>query len=867
MKRLIIFIVCLVLSGQFSQAVLKEVDLLRTLEVLKDELTHAYKDQQVLIARYHQFDEMQHQRVLELIQRSNQTALVLYSQKQDYVFNLTYACNEATKQYQQFLKQQKPYYNILSKIEVEIARYERLIEALKDLPPRMSDDAIVCDDHSHMHSHGDEDHDDDDLDTLGIALSRTSIIDSVLVNSSSKRTMFALSADKQAERDTCVHIAISIRDVYRAICEEIKGDMELYTATAEKLKKLNDYADERYKEIQKNIFVNGDASFISMCARPQTYVMMALRDMKEKYVLTGEETARSAWKGPRVIGFAFIVLFYLVVAVVICNLVMRFAMRKKKHDTKFQLRKNYYIMTASLVLFSIVLLVLRTIVQDNFFRMASFLLVEFALLVAVVIGSLLFRYIPSRLYSGFKIYMPVMVMGFIVILCRIIFVPNSVVSVLFPPILLVMVIWQYRVAYHNNKIIPRSDRFYSWISFASILFSCVASWCGFTLLAVQVFIWWMMQLTCIQGITCCVDAMKIYEDRILMMRFDNEFGNDEATKKLAIESYHKRNGDFFIQTWLADLVNMTVIPLLSVFTLPLCIYYSADMFDMSDAIIDIFYYPFVDVKDIIQLSIYKIVVVFASFYLFRFINYSISSSLRHVLLSNKSVSNQGNIALSNNLTSLFCWGIYFIFTLIWINVPASGIAIVTTGLATGIGFAMKDIINNFFYGLSLMTGQVRVGEYIECDGIRGRVEGISVLSTQVQTIDGSIIAFPNSNLFSKSFKNMTRNHDYELVKLPVCVAYGTDINNLRQVLVERIRQGIVADPDGQNPIDSSKGVSVIFNNFGESGINLYVVLWVRVLTKLKTCGDVNEVIYNVLNENNIRIPYPQCDIHMEKPAL
>lgn len=855
MKRLLVIIFCLLLSGQFSQAVLKEVDLLRTLEVLKDELVHAHKDQKELLARYRQFDEILHQRVLELIQKSNQTALVLYSQKQDHVFNLTYACNEATKQYQQFLKQQKPYYDILSKIEVEIARYDKLIDALKSLPPRKDDDHHSH--HSHNKSFGVDD--DDDCDA------NSEMIDSVFANTSSvtKRSFFVLSPEKQAERDSCVAVAIDIRNIYFQISSDAKEDLELYTATAEKLKKLNDYAEERYNEIQQNIFVNGDASFISMLSRPQYYAKIAWRDINEKYILTGEETAKSAWKGPRVIGFGFIVIFYLVVVVIICNLVLRFVMRKKSRDKKFQFRKNYLIMTASMILFSIVMLILRAVISDNFFRMASFLLVEFALLMSVVVGSLLFRYPPARLYSGFKIYIPVMVMGFFVILCRIIFIPNSVVSIAFPPLLLFITIWQYRVSITNNRVIPQSDRFYSWISFATVLFSCVASWCGFTLLAVQVFIWWMMQLTCIQGITCGVDAMKIYEDRILMMRFDNAFGDDEKTKRLAIESYHKRNGDFFMQTWVADLVNMTIIPFLSVFTLPLCIYYAADMFDMSDSIIDIFYYPFIKVPDIFELSIYKIVVLFASFYLFRFLNYIVSAGLRHVLLSRKSDTSQSNIALSNNLTSISCWGIYFIFALVWLNVPASGIAIVTTGLATGIGFAMKDIINNFFYGLSLMTGQVRIGDYIECDGIRGKVESINTLSTTVQTIDGSVIAFLNSSLFNKSFKNMTRNHDFELVKLPLSVAYGTDINRLRDTLVEHISSHIVPSSDGKYDIDPDRKPSVIFDKFGDNGVNLYVVFWVRVLTRLKTCGEVNELIYNVLNENNISIPYQQCDVHLD----
>ena len=893
MKRILLFIFSLLLTFGSTQAVLNEADLLKTLEVLRDELTQAYKEQQVRLARYRQFDEMQHQRMLELIQKSNQTALVLYSQKQDYVFNLTYACNEATSQYQEFLKRQKPYFTILSKMESEIARYDKLIDALASLPPRVdvatfdtttyvSVAATMANPLPEAKPHlidisniipGDsadaepptaaaEEPDSAKLvnDSVNVAM-----LDSLLTNSSSlsKRSVFALSEEKQAERDSCIVIALKIRNAFIEICENSKQDYSLYTATADKLKKLNDYAQERYAEIQQNIFVNGESSFITMLMQPLYYFNLAVRDIHDKYVLTGEETTRSEWKGPVVVIFAFFALFYLAIVILICNVVIRFIVPKKYKSEKFEKRKIYYIMAASMILFSVVMLIMRAFINDNFFSMASFLLVEFTLLMAVIVASLLFRYDPDKLYNGFKIYLPIMVMGFVVILCRIIFIPNSVVSILFPPLLLVVTLWQYRSVVHNNKNVPRSDMFYTWISFASILVSCISSWCGFTLLAVQIFIWWMMQLTFIQGITCCYDAMKIYEDRILMKRFDATFGDNEEEKAKGMAAYHKRTGDYFKQTWIADLINMTVIPVIAVLSLPICIYYAADIFDMTEACTDIFLYDFINVPGVFELSLWKIVTVSGSYYVFRYINYIVKAAYRHAIMSRKDANRQANITLANNIISILCWGSFFVFALILLNVPSSGISIVTAGLATGIGFALKDILNNFFYGLSLMAGRVRVGELIECDGVRGKVESITYQSTQIQTLDGSIIAFLNSNLFAKSFKNMTRNHDYEFVKLPVGVAYGTDVNRVRQIIVERAKELTAPRPDGKYDIDPAKGVSVIFSDFGDSSVNLFVVFWVRIETKLKTCGAVNELVYNALNDNNIEIPFPQSDIHIK----
>ena len=111
---------------------------------------------------------------------------------------------------------------------------------------------------------------------------------------------------------------------------------------------------------------------------------------------------------------------------------------------------------------------------------------------------------------------------------------------------------------------------------------------------------------------------------------------------------------------------------------------------------------------------------------------------------------------------------------------------ILAGLVTGMGFAMKDLLENFFYGISLMTGRLKVGDFIECDGIQGKVDSIGYQSTQILTLDGAIIAFLNSALFNKNFKNLTKNHEYEMVKIPVGIAYGSNVEEVRRILTEAL---------------------------------------------------------------------------------
>ncbi|MCQ2200186.1 MAG: mechanosensitive ion channel family protein, partial [Paludibacteraceae bacterium] len=160
-------------------------------------------------------------------------------------------------------------------------------------------------------------------------------------------------------------------------------------------------------------------------------------------------------------------------------------------------------------------------------------------------------------------------------------------------------------------------------------------------------------------------------------------------------------------------------------------------------------------------------------------------------------------------------------------------------------------------------GRVRVGDFIECDGVRGKVESITYQSTQLITLDGCVIAFLNSTLFTKTFKNLTRNHGYELVKIPVGVAYGTNVNEVRTILEERLQEMRSGMTSRKPNLDPEKSISVYFNDFGESSVDLYVLMWVLVENKFVIVSKAKEIIYNALNDNNIEIPFPQRDLHIK----
>ncbi len=843
-----------------AKAVLKEKNLSATLSVLRAELAASYSEQKQNMARYNAMTQMQHKQMLSLMQRSDQIGLMLYSQKQDFTFDMTYACHEATSLYREFSKRSVPYQKILDRLNTELNRYNALIASLEAIPPAKKGGNA----HAQVTVNNGQ--------TTPVLVGPAGAVANG-AKAAGKPGAPAISLlDKrgEADRDACLKYAIALRDNLEKMKTSVVQDNEHYKMTSGKLGKLNTYALQRYTSIQQNIFLNGDANYFEILGQLSRYVSLAKADASEKYdTERADENGKrhrvqSQWRGPIVGGLTFFVLFYILVAALLSNVLVRWLVPKRFRTEEFMKKKVCLILAAAMIIFAISVMVCRTFMYQNFFLMASKLLIEYSWLLCAIFVSLLIRLCGDQIKSGFRIYTPVMLMSFVVITFRIVFIPNNLVQLIFPPVLLVFTLWQWNVIGRHNDNIPKSDIFYTWISLVIMVSSTFAAWYGYTLLSVQILIWWMFQLACIQTVTCVYDLLALYEERYLLRRI-GEKKNDLVGKTAhlnILQAIRKRHERHINQTWFYDFVAMAVVPVLGVFSILLSIWWAADVFDLTATVLSIFLTNFLNVDGVVQLSLAKIVLVASQYFVFRYANYLIKALYHKYHKSKVVVNGKPNFTLANNIISICVWGLYFVISIKMLKIPSTAISVISAGLATGVGFAMKDLLENFFYGISLMTGRVRVGDYIECDGIRGKVESITYQSTQVVTADGCVIAFLNSSLFSKNFKNITRNHSYEMVAVPVGVAYGVNVDELRPMLVKAVEALAEKGADGRDIISRKKPVSVVFSDFGDNSVNLYVTYWVLVEQKFVMTGRVKEAIYNTLNAHNIEIPYPQRDIHI-----
>ena len=851
MKKIFVFLMLSVLTVFQAHAVLKEKDLAQTLGVLRAELEQSYNEQQALMEMYKKRYVDQHTALVRMMQQSNQIALMLYSQSADFTFDMAYACQAATEQYRSMKERHMPYNKMIERLQTEIERYDALIQTLLNLPPRLLPNGELA----------------TAPDSIKALLPK-------VVFDTAQKSLYILDEQGLADREACLEYATALRDNYLTMLENLERDQEHYEMVTRRVEKLNAYALAKYDHIQKNIFVNGGNNYFQTLKRFKRYLAVAKKDVDDKYKPFQRE---SEWRGPIVFGISIFMLFYIVLASLLSYVTMRWLIpRKWRLFFADNSKRPYITIACGVAIFAISISIARYFVTQNFVLMAIRMMTFFSWLVEAILVSLLIRLDDKQIRPGVRSYMPFIFMAFIVVVFRMILIPNNLVNLIYPPILLGFTIWQFIVMRQKIAKLPDSDMVYTVISLIAMIVSCVAAWVGFVLLAVQIMVWWTIQLAAIQSITCIYDIFKYYEARRLPRKIAENRGEIIGSKEELQKQYKKlqpkmAKGEYIGQTWFYDFLYKALLPILAVLSVPFSIYWAASIFEMSSLCRKAFVYVFLNKPGIIQLSLFKICLVLELFFLFRYLNYA-SRSFYKMLKKRKKKNDasqpSSNVTLANNVISILVWGFYVVSVMMILEVSGKGISIVMAGLATGLGFAMKDLLENFVYGVILMTGRLRVGDYIECDGVQGKVESINYQSTQLITLDGCVITFQNAALFTKNFKNLTRNHGYVLVKIPVGVAYGTNVEKVRKLLVKSLESLAVKNAAGKYIVDTKQGFSVLFDNFGDSSVDLFVVCWALVEEKAGLIARVKEVIYNTLNKNHIEIPFPQQDVyirHMEMP--
>ena len=174
------------------------------------------------------------------------------------------------------------------------------------------------------------------------------------------------------------------------------------------------------------------------------------------------------------------------------------------------MHKRTCLIAASTAVLAVILGIVQALATQDFLVMASSLLVQFAWLMSVIIISTLLRVEVAKTLKTLYIYLPLLVNGFIVISFRVVLIPNILVNLIFPPVLLVCCLWQWHTLRKLKAAVGRSDRGYASFSQFVFVVSLFCSLIGYTLLSVRDTIWWIMQLTCILTSSAVRDGSVAY---------------------------------------------------------------------------------------------------------------------------------------------------------------------------------------------------------------------------------------------------------------------------------------------------------------------------------------------------------------------
>lgn len=887
-RKILTLLIALFVVALPATAVFTGMDLDATLSNLRRELSVDYRQisqtQDQLKGKY----EVQHRKMVDIVKKCNDLSLMLYSQKQDYTFDISYALEKVSKEYRDFNKNRTPYDRVVTKLDIEINRYARLIESLRRLPPELKEVEVVPDSLAYHN---------DTLDAH--LLQNASLLQQELqvqveeflamtqqqaqdtTGSEEGVSAFILSEQGQTDRDTCLFYASELLKMYAGTREMVMADSTHYREAQLRMAESYEYARDYYRILQKSVFVEGQTPWMQILSSPADFLQQVKADIDTKYsisfirkIFKGDADADvrgdEAGKDSRNVNSAtllwlliYVLAFFILWGLAALLLFPLFRFVKPVSLKVAREQRRYLALLLGCVLF--IVLSFEATTDDRVGKSIS-LLHNFLWLLMAITTALLIRIKPDKLKNGFRSYLPTICTALFVISCRCLFVPNAILNLIFPPLLLVMTLWQLITNLCRGRKSDRADNVIGWISFGITAAAMFISWAGYVFLALIILVWWYFQLAVILSIFTIWYLLLWYKES----RMDRRVA--EHKSRITYVTGPAREKLLFTATWFYDLVRDVLIPVLVMGSIPMCIQWALDIFEFNDLFRQIFEDPFLRQggPEGFRVSLRSLLFLVAMFFVFRYLNKAVHTiwqilQYRRFLrkYNRKTVrNNEINLSLGNSLISVFIWFVYVDLVIVTLHIPTGSLGLVAGGLSAGIGLALKDIINNFVYGIQLMGGRLRVGDWIVCDGVRGKVTDINYQTTMVETIDGTNVAFLNSSLFGKNFTNLTRNNGYELTTIHVGVAYGTDFEEVREALVKGLEVMKTKDAYGRDVVEPSYGIQVRFGDFGDSGVDVMVKQYVLQPERIRYVEKCKEVVYKTLNESGISIPFPQRDLHI-----
>tara|TARA_Y100001970_G_scaffold45435_1_gene57041 strand:- start:2335 stop:3219 length:885 start_codon:yes stop_codon:yes gene_type:complete len=258
-----------------------------------------------------------------------------------------------------------------------------------------------------------------------------------------------------------------------------------------------------------------------------------------------------------------------------------------------------------------------------------------------------------------------------------------------------------------------------------------------------------------------------------------------------------------------------------------------------------------------EISIGTIVVFFASFYLLVVVSKNVRLILLNRILAKSKLKKSFRESIANGVRiTMMLIGTIIIIQAVGIDLSA--LSLLAGALGVGIGFGFQKVTDNLISGLTILVEEpIKVGDRVEVGEVSGDIVNISLRATTIVTNDNISIIVPNSEFISSQVINWSHNNRIIRFRLPVGVSYEEDPEIIKKLLLE------VAD---ENPnVQKEPKPKVFFEKFGDSSLDFKLGIWTSSHTDKPEFirSEINYAIFKKFKENNIKIPFPQRDVHIK----
>ena len=238
--------------------------------------------------------------------------------------------------------------------------------------------------------------------------------------------------------------------------------------------------------------------------------------------------------------------------------------------------------------------------------------------------------------------------------------------------------------------------------------------------------------------------------------------------------------------------------------------------------------------------------------------YTITNRMKHWVVDRVFAKSHIEYGTRQAIGTIVAYSIVVIGTLVILDsagINLSALTIVAGALGIGIGFGLQNVTTNFISGIIvLLERPIKVGDRVQVEGAAGDVVKISLRATTIVTNDNIAVIVPNSEFISSKVINWSYRNPDVRCNFPISVAYGTDPELVRDVLLEIAENhpGVLKD----------KKPDVLLDQFGDSGVNFILRVWTTTYTSKPAVlrSEINYEIAKKFEQHGIQIPFPQRDV-------